>query len=56
MATLVLRTEARNNASAIKAWQLKEIQKGITEANAGQLVEHSTIMKKWEKKREDLLD
>ncbi len=32
-------------------WQMKEIKKGIAEADAGQFVDHSSIVKYWEKKR-----
>ncbi len=40
----------------IQEWQIKEIKKGIAEADAGQLIDHDKVVKYWEKKRADSMD
>lgn len=32
---------------ALEAWQIEEIKKGIAEADAGDLINHSEILKRW---------
>lgn len=39
----------------IQEWQLREIQAGLAEADAGELVSHESVMKKWEAKFKNLL-
>lgn len=46
-----LASEAINEYIKIQEWQMAEIEKGISEADAGLLVEHDTILKLWGKKR-----
>ena len=36
--------------------KISEIKKGIAEANAGQLIDHSSIVQHWEKKYAHSLD
>ncbi len=40
----------------IQEWQIKEIKSGLAEANAGQLIEHDNIVKRWKKKRANSVD
>ncbi|MDQ5884253.1 MAG: RHH-type transcriptional regulator, rel operon repressor / antitoxin RelB, partial [Pseudomonadota bacterium] len=46
-----LASEAINEYIKIQEWQMTEIQKGISEADAGLLVEHDNILKFWENKQ-----
>lgn len=46
-----LASEAINEYIKIQEWQMNEIQKGIAEADAGQLVDHASILKLWESKK-----
>ncbi len=38
----------------LEEWQIEEIKKGIAEADAGDLIDHSEILKHWQKKYGDL--
>jgi predicted transcriptional regulator len=38
------------------AWQVEAIRQGIAEAEAGELVEHDTLKRRWEGKLADSLD
>lgn len=38
----------------LQAWQIEEIKKSIAEADAGDLIEHSEILKLWKEKYSDL--
>lgn len=42
---------ASNKYLKIQEWQVKEIKQGIIEADAGLLIEHENIVKRWKKKR-----
>lgn len=46
-----LASEAINEYLKIHEWQIDEITKGISEADAGQLVDHDSIVKFWESKK-----
>ena len=35
---------------ALEAWQVEAIRQGVRTADAGKLVEHDTLKRKWEKK------
>lgn len=48
--------EAVEEYVALHAWQIKEINKGIAEANAGQLEDHAKVVKRWRKKGENSMD
>jgi predicted transcriptional regulator len=39
-----------------QAWQIEQIAEGLVEAEAGKLVEHETVLKKWEAKVADSMD
>lgn len=45
-----LASEAINEYLKVQEWQLIEIKKGIAEADAGQLIDHESILKFWEDK------
>ncbi|MBS0351889.1 MAG: CopG family ribbon-helix-helix protein [Proteobacteria bacterium] len=51
-----LAAEAISKYLEIQEWQLSEIKTGISEADSGQLVDHSTIASHWEKKRANSMD
>ena len=52
-----LAAEAINEYLETQEWQLNEIKKGISEADAGQLVSHESIVTYWEtKKRANSVD
>lgn len=52
-----LAAEAINEYLALQEWQIAEIKKGVTEADASQVVDHNSIVKHWEsKKRADSVD
>lgn len=51
-----LAAEAISKYLEIEEWQIKEIKKGISEADSKQLVDHSSIVKYWEKKRAHSMD
>jgi RHH-type rel operon transcriptional repressor/antitoxin RelB len=40
----------------VQEWQINEITQGIAEADAGDLVDHHKVIKRWSKKREHPLD
>jgi len=40
----------------VNEWQIKEIKAGIKEADAGHLIDHDTILKKWESRLENTMD
>ena len=46
-----LASEAINQYIKIQEWQMSEIQQGIEEAEAGQLVDHENILNYWENKK-----
>lgn len=45
-----LAAEAISEYLNLHEWQINEIKQGITEADSGQLVEHSDIVSYWEEK------
>ena len=51
-----LAAEAISKYLEMQEWQLKEIKKGIAEADSGQLVDHSIVAKHWESKRAHSVD
>lgn len=51
-----LAAEAINEYLTNQEWQISEIKQGIAEADAGELITHNQIEKKWEKKRADSVD
>lgn len=51
-----LAADAIDKYLALQEWQINEIKKGIAEADAGDLVDHSSIVNYWEKKRANSLD
>jgi len=48
--------EALQNYLDLNEWQVREILQGIREANAGELLDHEEITRKWEAKLADSLD
>lgn len=48
--------EAISKYLEMEEWQIKEIKKGILEADSQQLVDHRSIVKYWEKKRAHSMD
>ena len=40
----------------VNEWQVREIKKGIREADAGHLMDHKTVLKKWESRRANKVD
>jgi len=40
----------------VQAWQIEEILEGIKEAEAGELVDHEQIVRKWADKLENPMD
>jgi RHH-type rel operon transcriptional repressor/antitoxin RelB len=51
-----LAAEAIGEYLKLQQWQISEIKKGIAEADAGYLVEHSSVLKHWEKRRANSVD
>jgi RHH-type rel operon transcriptional repressor/antitoxin RelB len=51
-----LAAQAINEYVKIQEWQINEIKKGIAEADAGNLVAHDVVVKRWGRKRADSLD
>ena len=51
-----LAAEAIHDYVNIHEWQIEEIQKGICEANKGDLVAHDELVTRWEKRRANSLD
>lgn len=51
-----LAVEAITEYIKAQEWQIKEINNGLAEADAGQMVEHETIVKRWKKERAHSLD
>ncbi len=51
-----LAVEAISEYLKIQEWQINEIKKGIAEADSGQLVDHSDIVKYWKKKHAHPMD
>jgi RHH-type rel operon transcriptional repressor/antitoxin RelB len=49
-----LAAEAISEYLKIQEWPINEVEKGIAEADSGQLVDHSSIVKYWERKRDFL--
>lgn len=46
-----LTAEAISEYLEVQEWQLKEIKQGIVEANNAQLIDHSKVIKHWERKQ-----
>lgn len=46
-------THAIEDYLELNEWQIKEIKAAIKEADAGHLIDHDTILKKWESKLEN---
>jgi predicted transcriptional regulator len=40
----------------VNEWQIQEIKAGIKEADAGHLIEHEKVLKKWETKLANTMD
>ena len=51
-----LAAEAISDYLKVQEWQIREIKKGITEANAGEYTTHNKVIKHWEKKRANSVD
>jgi RHH-type transcriptional regulator, rel operon repressor / antitoxin RelB len=51
-----LAAEAISEYLKIQEWPINEVEKGIAEADSGQLVDHSSIVKYWERKRAHSVD
>lgn len=52
-----LAVEAINEYLSLQEWQLAEIEKGIIEADSGQVIDHNSIVTHWEsKKRANSMD
>jgi len=49
-------THAIEDYLEVNEWQLKEIKAAIKEADAGNLIDHDTISKKWESRLENTVD
>lgn len=49
-------THAIEDYLELNEWQIKEIKAAIKEADAGHLIDHDTILKKWESKLENTMD
>ena len=49
-------THAIKDYLEVNEWQIKEIKAGIKEADAGHLIDHDAILKKWESKLENTMD
>ncbi len=49
-------THAIEDYLEVNEWQLKEIKAAIKEADAGSLIDHDTISKKWESRLENTVD
>ncbi len=49
-------THAIEDYLEVNEWQLKEIKAAIKEADAGNLIDHDTISKKWESRLENTMD
>jgi RHH-type rel operon transcriptional repressor/antitoxin RelB len=51
-----LAAEAISDYLKVQEWQIREIKKGIAEADAGEYTSHNKVIKYWEKKRADSVD
>ena len=51
-----LAQKALNDFLTLNAWQVKEIEAGLAEADAGDLVDHAQVKNQWKKRLEDSLD
>lgn len=51
-----LAAEAISKYLEIQEWQVKEIKAAILEADSEQLIDHSTIVQRWEKKHAHSVD
>lgn len=40
----------------LNEWEIQAIQKGIEQANSGQVISHKKIKEKWERKRANSMD
>lgn len=49
-------THAIKDYLEVNEWQIKEIKAGIKEADAGHLIDHDTVLKKWESRLENTVD
>lgn len=49
-------THAIEDYLELNEWQIKEIKAAIKEADAGHLIDHDTVLKKWGSKLENTLD
>ena len=49
-------THAIEDYLEVNEWQIKEIKAGIKEADAGHLIDHDAILKKWESGLENTMD
>ena len=49
-------THAIKDYLEVNEWQIKEIKAGIKEADAGHLIDHDTVLKKWESRLENTMD
>lgn len=51
-----LAVEAISEYIKMQEWQISEIKKGIAEADSEQVVDHESVVKRWEKKRANSMD
>lgn len=49
-------THAIEDYLEVNEWQVKEIQAAIKEADAGDLIDHDIVSKKWESRLENTMD
>jgi predicted transcriptional regulator len=48
--------EAINQYLDVNEWQIKSIEEGLADAKAGRIINHETLVAKWEKRVDDSLD
>jgi RHH-type rel operon transcriptional repressor/antitoxin RelB len=51
-----LAAQALEDFVALQEWQVTEIKKGLIEADAGELISHEAILKKWKKRNAGTVD
>ena len=49
-------THAIEDYLEVNEWQTKEIKAAIKEADTGHVIDHETILKKWESRLENTMD
>jgi RHH-type rel operon transcriptional repressor/antitoxin RelB len=48
--------EAIHQYLDLNEWQIKSIEEGLADAKAGRIINHETLVAKWEQRLEDSLD